>query len=45
MSAALLAALQLADSGFPSGAFAWSWGMEAAAGAGQVSRATFVLWG
>ncbi len=44
MSLALLRALQLADSGFPSGAFVYSWGMEAAAEDGRLDRATFTTW-
>lgn len=44
MSADLLRAMQLADSGFPSGAFAYSWGMETAAEDGQVQRASFADW-
>ena len=44
MSASLLTALQLADSGFPSGAFVYSWGMEAAAREGQITRASFPDW-
>lgn len=44
MTASLLTALQLADSGFPSGAFVYSWGLEAAAEAGQVTRASFPDW-
>lgn len=44
MSVDLLRALQLADSGFPSGAFAYSWGMERAAENGHVTRATFGTW-
>ena len=44
MTASLLAALQLADSGFPSGAFVYSWGLEAAASAGQVTRVSFPDW-
>lgn len=44
MTIQLLTALQLADSGFPSGAFAYSWGMETAAEQGLVTRATFSDW-
>ncbi len=44
MTAALLTAFQVADSGFPSGAFAYSWGLEAASEAGQVTRRTFPDW-
>lgn len=44
MSFDLLRALQLADSGFPSGAFAYSWGLERAAENGHVTRATFGTW-
>lgn len=44
MSADLLRAFQLADSGFPSGAFAYSWGMERAAEDGMLARATFADW-
>lgn len=44
MSAALLTALQLADSGFPSGTFAYSWGLERAAERGQVDRRSFAEW-
>lgn len=44
MNVQLLTALQLADSGFPSGAFAYSWGMETASEQGQVTRASFTNW-
>ncbi len=44
MNAQLLTALQLADSGFPSGGFAYSWGLETAAGEGLVDRAGFSDW-
>lgn len=44
MSLDLLRALQLADSGFPSGAFAYSWGTERAVENGHVTRATFGAW-
>ena len=44
MTASLLTAMQLADSGFPTGAFVYSWGLEAAAAAGQVTRAGFPEW-
>ena len=44
MSLDILRALQLADSGFPSGAFAYSWGMETAAENGRLDRATFRAW-
>ncbi|MEM7742435.1 MAG: urease accessory UreF family protein [Pseudomonadota bacterium] len=44
MTADLLRALQLADSGFPSGGFAYSWGLEAAAESGYVTRASFGTW-
>lgn len=44
MSASLLTAFQLADSGFPSGGFAYSWGMERAAEEGRVTRAGFADW-
>lgn len=44
MSLDLLRGLQLADSGFPSGAFAYSWGLERAAEQGHVTRATFGTW-
>lgn len=44
MSRALLTALQLADSGFPSGNFAYSWGLERAAERGKVDRASFADW-
>lgn len=44
MNLEVLRALQLSDSGFPSGAFAYSWGMEQAAEHGYVSRATFADW-
>lgn len=36
--------MQLADSGFPSGAFAYSWGLERAIERGQVDRASFADW-
>jgi len=41
---ALLAALQVADTAFPSGGFAYSWGLEAAAAEGVVDRASFGDW-
>lgn len=44
MSAALLKTLQLADSGFPTGAFGFSWGLEGAIDAGMVTRDTFGTW-
>ena len=44
MSRALLTAMQLADSGFPSGTFAYSWGLERAIETGQVDRASFADW-
>ena len=44
MSAELLRAFQLADSSFPSGAFAYSWGLEKAAEDGMVTRSTFDDW-
>ena len=44
MSRELLAALQIADSGFPSGAFAYSWGLERAIEQGQVDRGCFADW-
>ncbi len=44
MSLDLLRALQLADSGFPSGAFAYSWGLERAIEHGHVTRTTFGTW-
>ena len=44
MSLDTLRALQLADSGFPSGAFAYSWGMETAAENGRLDRAGFGPW-
>lgn len=44
MSLEVLRALQLADSGFPSGAFAYSWGLERAVEHGHVNRATFGTW-
>ena len=44
MSKALLATLQLADSAFPSGAFAYSWGLERAVEEGRVDRAGFADW-
>ncbi|MEM7424223.1 MAG: urease accessory UreF family protein [Pseudomonadota bacterium] len=44
MSLDILRALQLADSGFPSGSFAYSWGLETAAAHGHVTRATFDAW-
>ena len=44
MNAQLLTALQLSDSGFPSGGFAYSWGLETAVGEGLVDRAGFSDW-
>ena len=44
MSLDALRALQLADSGFPSGAFTYSWGMETAAEDGRLDRATLGAW-
>jgi urease accessory protein len=44
VSAALLAALQVADSAFPTGGFAFSWGLETALADGRVDRRSFPLW-
>lgn len=44
MSLDVLRALQLADSAFPSGAFAYSWGLERASECGHVTGATFEAW-
>lgn len=44
MSAALIRALQLGDSAFPSGGFAHSWGLESAVREGLVDRASFAAW-
>ena len=44
MSAPLLAALQLADSAFPTGGFAFSWGLEAALAEGRADRRSFPDW-
>ncbi|MEM6439806.1 MAG: urease accessory UreF family protein [Pseudomonadota bacterium] len=44
MSAPLFAALQAADSAFPSGSFAYSWGLEAGLADGLVARKTFPAW-
>lgn len=43
-SIALLAALQAADSAFPTGGFAFSWGLEAALADGRVDRRSFPDW-
>ncbi|MEO0678878.1 MAG: urease accessory UreF family protein [Pseudomonadota bacterium] len=43
-SPGVLAAMQLADSAFPSGAFAYSWGLEAALADGRVDRRGFAAW-
>ncbi|EIE51446.1 urease accessory protein UreF [Citreicella sp. 357] len=37
-------AMQLADSGFPSGVFAFSWGLESALADGQVCKRTLADW-
>lgn len=44
MTLDVLRALQVADTGFPSGTFAYSWGMERAAEQGHVDRASFGAW-
>ncbi|MEM7522184.1 MAG: urease accessory UreF family protein [Pseudomonadota bacterium] len=44
MTPELLLSLQLGDSAYPSGAFAFSWGLEGAAADGQVDRASFGAW-
>ena len=44
MSAATLTALQLADSAFPTGGFAFSWGLEAALAEGRADRASLRDW-
>ena len=44
MSLDLLRAMQLADSGFPSGTFAYSWGLEQAVEQGYVTRESFGVW-
>ncbi|MEL6520353.1 MAG: urease accessory UreF family protein [Pseudomonadota bacterium] len=44
MSLSMLRALHLGDSSFPSGAFAFSWGLERAAATGMVTRDTFPTW-
>lgn len=41
---ATLTALQLADTGFPTGAFGFSWGLESAMRLGMVSRDSFGTW-
>jgi urease accessory protein len=41
---ALLTALQFGDSGFPSGGFAFSWGLETALRDGRVDRASLGDW-
>ena len=43
-AAALLAALQVADSAFPTGGFAFSWGLEAALAEGRADRRSFPDW-
>ena len=44
MSLSTIRAMQLADSGFPSGVFAYSWGLEAALADGQVCKRTLSDW-
>lgn len=44
MSAETLTALQLADSAFPTGGFAFSWGLEAALAEGRVDRDSLADW-
>ena len=44
MSSEILRAMQLADSGFPTGAFGFSWGLETAIAEGMVSRQKFGVW-
>ncbi|MEJ8570286.1 urease accessory protein UreF [Microbaculum marinum] len=44
MTRSLLLAMQIADSSFPSGAFAFSWGAEAALADGMLSRGSFGSW-
>jgi len=44
MTRALLLAMQIADSAFPSGAFAFSWGMETAVADGMLDRGSFEAW-
>lgn len=44
MTAPLLATLQLADSAFPTGGFAFSWGLEAALAEGRADRRSFPDW-
>ena len=44
MTADLLLSLQLGDSAYPSGAFAFSWGLEGAVADGQVDRSSFGAW-
>lgn len=44
MSLATIRAMQLADSGFPSGAFGWSWGLESALADGQVCKRSLADW-
>ncbi|MEL7049891.1 MAG: urease accessory UreF family protein [Pseudomonadota bacterium] len=44
MTVALLKAMQLADTSFPTGGFGFSWGLESAVAAGVVTRLTFDAW-
>lgn len=44
MTLATIRAMQLADSGFPSGVFAYSWGLEGALSDGQVCKRTLANW-
>lgn len=44
MSLASIRAMQLADSGFPSGVFAYSWGLESALADGQVCKRSLADW-
>ena len=41
---AVLKAMQLSDTGFPTGAFGFSWGLEGAIAAGMVTRDSFAIW-
>jgi urease accessory protein len=44
MSLSTIRAMQLADSGFPSGVFAYSWGLETALADAQVCKQTLAAW-
>lgn len=44
MTLSAIRAMQLADSGFPSGVFAYSWGLESALSDGQVCKRTLADW-